>query len=113
MARALKGLGQQAQLALAADKHVTVAIGQGRVWTGKQALEVGLVDELGGFYTAVRRAKADGAKAVIGGEPNTELGGLYYQPTLFVDAGAATPASSYQRNCWSIPSPTPRVAMPT
>jgi len=32
-------------------------IGQGRVWTGRQALEVGLVDELGGLYTAVRRAK--------------------------------------------------------
>jgi len=35
------------------------AIGQGRVWTGAQALEVGLVDELGGLYTAVRRAKAE------------------------------------------------------
>lgn len=33
-------------------------IGQGRVWTGHQALENGLVDELGGLYTAVRRAKA-------------------------------------------------------
>ena len=35
------------------------AIGQGRVWTGRQALEVGLVDELGGLYTAVRRAKEE------------------------------------------------------
>ena len=35
------------------------AIGQGRVWTGKQALEAGLVDELGGLYTAVRRAKTE------------------------------------------------------
>lgn len=35
------------------------AIAQGRVWTGKQALEVGLVDELGGLYTAVRRAKTE------------------------------------------------------
>jgi protease-4 len=33
------------------------AIGQGRVWTGHQAWEIGLVDELGGLYTAVRRAK--------------------------------------------------------
>ncbi|MDR0413426.1 MAG: signal peptide peptidase SppA [Dysgonamonadaceae bacterium] len=32
------------------------AIGQGRVWTGKQALELGLVDELGGIDTAVRLA---------------------------------------------------------
>lgn len=32
-------------------------LGQGRVWTGQQALDAGLVDELGGLYTAVRRAK--------------------------------------------------------
>jgi 5-carboxymethyl-2-hydroxymuconic-semialdehyde dehydrogenase len=34
----------------------------------------------------VQRAKVDGAKAVFGGGPNEELGGLYYRPTLFVDA---------------------------
>jgi len=34
-------------------------IAQGRVWTGRQALEIGLVDELGGLYTAVRRAKQE------------------------------------------------------
>ncbi len=34
----------------------------------------------------VQRAKADGAQAVIGGGPNTDLGGLYYRPTLFVGA---------------------------
>lgn len=33
------------------------AVAQGRVWTGRQALEAGLVDELGGLYTAVRQAK--------------------------------------------------------
>lgn len=32
-------------------------VAQGRVWTGKQAYEAGLVDELGGLYTAARRAK--------------------------------------------------------
>jgi len=32
-------------------------IGQGRVWSGRQAREIGLVDELGGLHTAVRRAK--------------------------------------------------------
>jgi protease-4 len=32
-------------------------VGQGRVWTGRQALERGLVDELGGLYAAARRAK--------------------------------------------------------
>jgi protease IV len=34
-------------------------VAQGRVWTGRQALEVGLVDELGGMHTAVARAKRE------------------------------------------------------
>ncbi len=34
----------------------------------------------------VRRAKEDGARVAFGGNPNEELGGLYYRPTLFVDA---------------------------
>ena len=34
----------------------------------------------------VQRAIADGARVVIGGGPHTELGGLYYRPTLFADA---------------------------
>ena len=33
-------------------------VGQGRVWSGQQALESGLVDEIGGLRTAVLRAKA-------------------------------------------------------
>ena len=33
------------------------AIGQGRVWTGEQALQYGLVDELGGLAEAFRSAK--------------------------------------------------------
>ncbi len=33
------------------------AVARGRIWTGADALERGLVDELGGFWTAVRRAK--------------------------------------------------------
>jgi protease-4 len=39
------------------------AVGQGRVWTGRQARELGLVDELGGLSTAIglarQRAKID------------------------------------------------------
>ena len=34
----------------------------------------------------VQRAKDGGAKAVIGGGPNDDLKGLYYRPTLFIDA---------------------------
>jgi protease IV len=33
-------------------------IAKGRVWTGAQAKELGLVDELGGFYEAVEKAKS-------------------------------------------------------
>uniref|UniRef100_UPI003F4937B2 aldehyde dehydrogenase n=1 Tax=Streptomyces chartreusis TaxID=1969 RepID=UPI003F4937B2 len=33
----------------------------------------------------VQRALASGARAVTGGGPNTELGGLYYRPTLLTD----------------------------
>lgn len=38
----------------------------------------------------VQRAKAEGAKAALGGGPNEDLGGLYYRPTLFVDAPAGS-----------------------
>jgi aminomuconate-semialdehyde/2-hydroxymuconate-6-semialdehyde dehydrogenase len=34
----------------------------------------------------VQRAKAAGAQPLIGGGPNDQLGGLYYSPTVFVDA---------------------------
>ncbi|MGZ5212527.1 MAG: aldehyde dehydrogenase [Actinomycetota bacterium] len=38
----------------------------------------------------VRRAIADGAKPLLGGGPNEELGGLYFRPTVFVDAPAGS-----------------------
>jgi aminomuconate-semialdehyde/2-hydroxymuconate-6-semialdehyde dehydrogenase len=34
----------------------------------------------------VRRALAAGARAILGGSPNDELGHLYYRPTILVDA---------------------------
>jgi len=43
-------------------------VGQGRVWTGRQALEIGLVDELGGLHVAVRRAKE-----AVGLEPTDDV----------------------------------------
>jgi protease-4 len=41
----------------ALDRAQVDAVGQGRVWTGAQAHEVGLVDELGGLRAAVRLGK--------------------------------------------------------
>ncbi len=37
-------------------KDAIDSIGQGRVWTGEQALEKGLVDKLGGINTAIEEA---------------------------------------------------------
>ena len=41
----------------ALDRQQVDAVGQGRVWTGAQAREVGLVDELGGLREAVKVGK--------------------------------------------------------
>ena len=45
-------------------KETVDAIGQGRVWTGSDALEINLVDEIGTLKDAIRYA------AVIAGDPN-------------------------------------------
>jgi len=51
------------------------AIGQGRVWTGRQAKEIGLVDELGGLDRAVALAKQ---RAKIAQDTDVEL--VIYPP---------------------------------
>lgn len=51
------------------------AIGQGRVWTGRQAKEIGLVDELGGLDRAVALAKQ---RAKIAQDVQVEL--VIYPP---------------------------------
>ena len=48
---------------------------QGRVWTGRQAKEVGLVDELGGLDTAIRIAKE---RAMI--DPDEDVEVVIYPP---------------------------------
>jgi aminomuconate-semialdehyde/2-hydroxymuconate-6-semialdehyde dehydrogenase len=42
----------------------------------------------------VQRAKADGATVLLGGGPNTDLGGLYYRPTLFTGVDPASEVST-------------------
>jgi protease-4 len=51
------------------------AIAQGRVWTGRQAKEIGLVDQLGGLDAAVAVAKQ---RAKIAGDSQVEL--VQYPP---------------------------------
>jgi protease-4 len=64
------------------DLQKVDAVAQGRVWTGEQALERGLIDELGGLSEAVLRAKqaldldADADVALI---PYPEAGTLFQQ----------------------------------
>jgi protease-4 len=53
-------------------------VARGRVWTGADALERGLVDELGGLSTAIRRAKQlagidEDAKVKIQSLPGSSL----------------------------------------
>ena len=59
---------------VAEGRHTTPeridAVGQGRVWTGAQAKERGLVDELGGLDTAVAIAKQ---RAHIPADEDVEL----------------------------------------
>ena len=85
------------------------AVGQGRVWTGAQALEVGLVDELGGIYTAARRAKM-----AIGLDPETDAFLVPYpRPATFqeqvFDALSSASASALQPN-FELPEPLGELA---
>ncbi len=74
-------------------------VAQGRVWTGEQAFERGLIDELGGLSQAVSRAKqalglhADADVALV---PYPEAGSLFDQltDTLRRVSLEAVPASS-------------------
>ncbi len=42
----------------------------------------------------VQRAVAEGATVLLGGGPNTDLGGLYYRPTLFTDVDPSSEVST-------------------
>lgn len=66
-------------------------IARGRVWTGSQALRLGLVDELGGFYQAVDRAKA---LAKIEGEPHLRRVGPSASPFEALERMLGVQASS-------------------
>jgi protease-4 len=55
-------------------------VARGRVWTGADALARGLVDELGGFRTAVRRAKV-----LAGLDADTEVRIISYPGSSLLD----------------------------
>ena len=75
----------------AAARHMTPEkvdeIAQGRVWTGAQAEQIGLVDELGGLYKAVDLAKQ---RARIAADEEVEL--------------VVYPSAAASMKCWRMKS---------
>jgi len=65
------------------------AVAQGRVWTGKQAKDIGLIDEVGGFRTALQLAKE---KAGIDGEVQLKM--YPRQPTFIEQLLGQQPSST-------------------
>src|SRR5271167_391733 len=72
------------------------AVARGRVWTGADALEHGLVDELGGLRTAVRRAKV-----LAGLDEDTEVRIVSYPGSSLLDL--VRPRASSQPAAASLP----------
>lgn len=58
------------------EKHAVDSVGQGQVWSGADALENGLVDELGGLEDAIEIA------AELGGLAEGEYGQISIEPKL-------------------------------
>ncbi len=77
---------------VAAGRKMTVeavdAIARGRVWTGADALERGLVDELGGLRTAINRAKV-----LAGLEPDDDVRIVSYPGSSLMDMLRPKPSS--------------------
>lgn len=67
---------------VASGRHLPPArvreIARGRVWTGAQAKQLGLVDQLGGFYQAVERAK--GLAGLAGQEVRLKVVAVHKSP---------------------------------
>ena len=71
-------------------------VARGRVWTGADAVEHGLVDELGGFRAAVRRAKV-----LAGLDEDTEVRVVSYPGSSLLDL--VRPRASSQPAAASLP----------
>jgi len=79
------------------DKDAVDRIGQGHVWTGERALELGLVDELGGMSKAIEVAKTEA------GIPSDENVRLVYLPEK---------RSFWQNLLWPEEDATARTGLP-
>lgn len=85
---------------VADGRNLTVAavdeVARGRVWTGSDALDRGLVDELGGLRTAIERAKVRAGYA-----PDTEVRIVNYPGSSMLDM--LRPKASSQPAAASLP----------
>ncbi|ORB66831.1 signal peptide peptidase SppA [Mycolicibacterium tusciae] len=72
------------------------AVARGRVWTGADALEHGLIDELGGLRTAINRAKV-----LAGLDPDDDVRLIDYPGSSLMDM--LRPKSSSQPAAASVP----------
>jgi protease-4 len=83
------------------------AVAQGRVWTGVQALEHGLVDDLGGLREALAAARAE---AGIGPTSSTAIR-VYPEPRTFFEEFSrlftTVAAARVARQAWAAMLPTP------
>ena len=84
------------------DRARVDEIGQGRVWTGAQAAEIGLVDELGGLRAAARRAKI-----AAGIDPDADVALVPYPRPLSL---AEQVSETMRRVSVSTPLPLPKLA---
>lgn len=77
---------------VAAGRKMTVeavdAVARGRIWTGADALEHGLVDELGGYRSAISRAKV-----LAGLEPDDDVRLVNYPGSSLMDMLRPKPSS--------------------
>jgi protease-4 len=65
------------------------AVARGRVWTGADALQHGLIDELGGLRTAISRAKV-----LAGFDPDDDVRLITYPGSSFMDFLRPKPSSA-------------------
>lgn len=70
------------------DVEAVDAVARGRVWTGADALERGLVDELGGLRTAINRAKV-----LAGHDEDDDVRIVSYPGSSFLDFLRPKPSS--------------------
>ena len=81
-------------------------IAKGRVWTGAQAKQLGLVDHLGGYYVAIDRAKA---LAKIDGEAKIKRFGGSASPFDLIGRSLGLTAASARAlaaSAWLLGDPT-------